>query len=77
MAKDKLIESLSYEEAFQELERIVTGLEEQVTNLDQAIQLFERGQGLAKHCSAILEKAELKVEELTEDGDLRQRSDEA
>ncbi len=76
MAKESSIESLSYEQAFQELEGIVSDLEAEVSNLDQAIKLFERGQALAKHCSQILEKAELKVQELTEDGELRESSEE-
>lgn len=76
MAKESPIESLSYEQAFQELEAIVSDLEAEVSSLDQAIKLFERGQALAKHCSQILEKAELKVQELTEDGDLKESSEE-
>lgn len=74
MAKETPIESLSYEQAFQELEAIVYDLEAEVSNLDQAIKLFERGQALAKHCSEILEKAELKVQELTDDGNLKESS---
>jgi exodeoxyribonuclease VII small subunit len=65
------IKSLTYEQAFAELEKIVAELEEEINNLDKAMELFERGQALAKHCSALLEKAELKVQQLTEDGDLR------
>jgi exodeoxyribonuclease VII small subunit len=72
MAKETKIESLSYEEAFKELELIVKDLEAEVHNLDQALQLFERGQILAKHCATLLEKAELKVQQLGEDGDLQE-----
>jgi exodeoxyribonuclease VII small subunit len=75
MAKQPNIETMSYEEAFQELEGIVTDLEAQVSDLDQAIKLFERGQALAKHCSTMLEKAELKVQEITEDGELKGSSE--
>ena len=64
------IDELKYEEAFAELEKIVAELEGDIANLDKALQLFERGQALAKHCAALLEKAELKVQELTEDGEL-------
>jgi exodeoxyribonuclease VII small subunit len=71
MAKATEITALTYEQAFKELEAIVKQLEAEVGNLDQALQLFERGQQLAKHCSELLERAELKVRELTEDGDLR------
>lgn len=65
------IEDLKYEEAFAELEKIVGELEGNIANLDKALQLFERGQALAKHCAALLEKAELKVQELTDGGELR------
>ncbi|MEX1248324.1 MAG: exodeoxyribonuclease VII small subunit [Anaerolineales bacterium] len=71
MAKEKPIEALTYEQAFKEMEEIVGELEGDIGNLDQAIKLFERGQALATHCSELLEKAELKVRELTEDGDLK------
>lgn len=64
------IDELKYEEAFAELEKIVAELEGDIANLDKALQLFERGQALAKHCAALLEKAELKVQELTEGGEL-------
>lgn len=65
------IDELKYEEAFAELEKIVGELEGEIANLDQALQLFERGQALAKHCGSLLEKAELKVQELTEGGELK------
>ncbi len=71
MAKATEIQALTYEQALKELEGIVKQLEAEVGNLDLALQLFERGQQLAKHCSELLEKAELKVQRLTEDGDLR------
>jgi len=68
---EKNIEELSYEQAFAELEKIVGQLEGDLANLDQALQLFERGQALAKLCAALLEKAELKVQELTDGGELQ------
>ncbi len=72
MAKEKEIEKLSYEQAFEELEGIVDALEGEIKDLDQALGLFERGQALAKHCAALLEKAELKVQQLTDNGDLQE-----
>lgn len=71
MTNQKDVDSLSYEQAFAELEKIVGQLEGDLANLDQALQLFERGQALAKHCAALLEKAELKVQELTDGGELK------
>jgi exodeoxyribonuclease VII small subunit len=71
MAKEIHVASLTYEQAFQELENTVKQLEAEIQNLDQALLLFERGQALAKHCADLLEKAELKVQQLGEDGDLQ------
>jgi exodeoxyribonuclease VII small subunit len=71
MAKEINVASLTYEQAFQELENTVKQLEAEIQNLDQALLLFERGQALAKHCADLLEKAELKVQQLGEDGDLQ------
>ena len=63
MSKSKIkpIESLNYEEAYGELEQVVEQLETGTLPLEQALGLFERGQNLSKHCSVLLEEAELKV----------------
>jgi exodeoxyribonuclease VII small subunit len=58
--------SLSYEQAFAELEEIVYGLEANEKSLEEAIALFERGQALAKHCASLLDKAEFRVRQLSE-----------
>ncbi len=60
-------EDLTYEEAFAELESVVAALESEQRPLNEAIALYERGQTLAKHCAALLEKAELKVRQLSGD----------
>ena len=59
------IETLTYEQAFSELEGIVANLESDKSSLDDALALFERGQALARHCAGLLEKAELKVNQLS------------
>jgi exodeoxyribonuclease VII small subunit len=69
MSKD--IESLAYEQAFEELEKVVADLESEVHNLDDALKLFERGQALAKRCATLLDTAELRVQQLTAEGELR------
>ena len=69
MAKDAKIDELSYEQAFEELQKIVAELEEEIQDLDKAVERFERGQALAAHCATLLDKAELKVQALTEDGE--------
>jgi exodeoxyribonuclease VII small subunit len=60
----KKVEELSFEEAFAELNGLVSALEEEGRALDEAIGLYERGQALARHCAAMLEQAELKVRQL-------------
>lgn len=62
------IEQMSYEEAFSELEEIVAALELNHHNLDQSVNLYERGQALVKRCTQLLEQAELRVMQLTENG---------
>jgi exodeoxyribonuclease VII small subunit len=59
------VESLSYEQAFAELEEIARQLEENPPALEQSLVLFERGQALAKRCAGLLDQAELKVRQLT------------
>lgn len=58
------IQSMTYEQAYSELEEIVFGLETNQKSLDDALALFERGQALAKHCASLLDRAELKVQQL-------------
>jgi exodeoxyribonuclease VII small subunit len=59
------IKELSYEQAFAELEAIVSALEAEESSLEDALALYERGQGLAQHCAGLLDKAELKVQQLS------------
>lgn len=59
------VENLTYEEAFAELERISAALEQNPASLDESLALMERGLGLVKHCAALLDKAELKVRQLS------------
>ena len=64
---EKTVEELSYEEALAELESIVSMLEEEQSQLEEAIKLFERGQALAARCGVLLEAAELKVKQVAGD----------
>ena len=65
--KEKAVEELSYEEALAELEEIVSTLEGEQGQLEEAIKLFERGQALAARCGVLLEAAELKVKQVVGD----------
>ena len=64
-AKPIPVEELTYEQAFNELEAIVNDLESQEHTLEAALQQFERGQALAARCTALLDQAELKVEQVS------------
>lgn len=59
------INQLSYEQAYTELVKIVSALEENQATLDEAIALYERGQILARRCADLLDQAELKVKTLS------------
>jgi exodeoxyribonuclease VII small subunit len=59
------LDQLSYEEAFAELESIVTALESDERPLDESLALFERGQALARHCTQVLDRAELRIQQLS------------
>ena len=61
---DKTLEDLSYEEAMTELEGIVESLEGEQSPLEESMKLFERGQALVTRCAALLEAAQLKVQQL-------------
>ena len=54
----------SFEELERELEHIVTRLEQGKVSLDEAIQLWERGESLYKLCIGKLDAAQGKIEEL-------------
>lgn len=61
------VKELSYEQALTELEAIVASLEANKLQLDESMTLYERGQALTKHCIALLDKAELRVKQLSGD----------
>ena len=54
----------SFEEAQKELETIVQRLESGEASLDEAIMLWERGEELYRICSAKLDAAQGRIEEL-------------
>lgn len=56
---------MTYEEAMLRLEEIVTKLDDGSLPLDESIKLFEESTKLAVFCNDCLEKAKLKVTELS------------
>ena len=59
------IASLSFEAALAELEKIVRQLEDGKGKLEDAIDAYERGAALKKHCEAKLSEAKAKVDKIT------------
>lgn len=64
--KSGSVATLNYEQAFQELEAVVSALEAGQSDLEEALKLFERGQALARRCAELLDTAEIRVRTLSE-----------
>ena len=58
------VSSLSFEQAVEELEKIVAALERGDVALDRSIEIYERGEALKKHCEALLGAAENRIEKI-------------
>ncbi len=64
------VEDLSFEEAMAELEGIVNKLEAGTVDLEDSIELYQRGDALRKHCQSKLDNARAKIEKIrSADGD--------
>lgn len=59
-----------FEQAFAALEAVVASLQEGGRGLDELLTLFEQGAALAAECEAILDTAELRVEQVLAADDL-------
>ena len=57
---------LSFEEALAELQALVKSLEKGDSKLDDAINSYQRGVDLKRHCEAKLRDAQLKVEKIVQ-----------
>jgi exodeoxyribonuclease VII small subunit len=64
-AKHRDIKDMSFEKALKELEGIVGRLERGDVELEESINIYERGEALKEHCDRLLRQAEAKVEKLT------------
>ncbi|HVC57766.1 MAG TPA: exodeoxyribonuclease VII small subunit [Stellaceae bacterium] len=56
--------SMSFEDALAELEQIVRRLEAGQVKLDEAIQCYERGAQLKRHCEHKLNEAQQRVDRI-------------
>ncbi len=60
---------LGFEESIKELTSIVGKIEQGQIPLQDSLQQYERGMALIKHCRAILQKAEKRIEKITKSED--------
>jgi exodeoxyribonuclease VII small subunit len=58
------MDTLSFEEAFEQLEAAVEALQDGQMPLERALHYYEEGMKLTQHCNDLLEKAELRVLQL-------------
>ena len=56
------LEKLTFEEAMQELEKLVDSLDKGDVSLDEAIAAYDRGSQLKDYCQKKLHDAKMKVE---------------
>jgi exodeoxyribonuclease VII small subunit len=61
------METLTFEEAFTQLEAAVAALQDGQLPLERALQYYEEGMKLAKYCNELLQKAELRIQQLRVD----------
>lgn len=65
----------SFEEQMENLEKIVTELENGNLNLDESVNKFEEGIKISKECNKILEEAEKKITILVnENGEMKEEN---
>ena len=70
MAKKKDdISELGFEEAITKLSEIVQSIEQGRIPLQESIEQYENGMNLIKHCRTILDKAEKRIEKISESDD--------
>ena len=72
MAKNSVpadIAKMSFEGALEELENIVRKLEEGETKLEDAINSYERGAHLKRHCETKLQEAKTRVDKVVLNSD--------
>ncbi len=55
---------MTFEEALDQLDRIVRELESDTVPLEQTVELYEKASKLASYCSSILEQAKLRIEQV-------------
>ena len=70
---NKKTDSFNFEQALENLEELVTAMEEGELSLEESLQAFEKGIKLTRECQSALKKAEQKVQVIINvDGDTKE-----
>ena len=67
LEKKDQIEVISFEKGIERLEQIVNDLDQNKVPLEHALDLFQEGITLVRHCNNLLDSADAKVKVLLED----------
>ncbi len=68
--EQKREQELSLEEAFEQIENVITHLEQEEITLEESFQEYNRGMQLLKYCNETIDKVEKKVLQINEEGGL-------
>ena len=63
----KEIDKMSFENAIKELTSIVGKIEQGQVPLQDSLEQYEKGMALIKHCRMILQKAEKRIDKITDE----------
>ena len=69
MAKKTQSPPKSFEDALEELEKILSDIEGSNVGLEESLNKYERGNFLIQHCRTVLNTAEKQIELLSKTGD--------
>ncbi len=61
------METLSFEDAFEQLEAAIQALQDGKLPLEQALNTYQEGMKLVQHCNELLQRAELSIQQLSVD----------
>ena len=60
---------MTLEQAMKRLEEIIEKMQSESVTLDKSLKLFEEGSSLVSFCNEKLQQAQLKITQLTSDGE--------
>jgi len=69
MSTSSDLTDLTFEQALQQLQKLVDELESGDGSLEESLARYEQGMKLAAYCNELLDKAELRVQELLPTGE--------